>query len=220
MVSMLLIMKTSFLINKPTKFISLLAVLLIACSQSEPDVRSDTVSGNQTPAHQQAVKDASYQTIQWTDLMPQDDLDALLNPPAYLDEIEDGSEEDMLSNQFMLAMAQASDDRYMQALSSTRIIPEFDHQRIRLPGFIVPLEFDEKQTVTRFFLVPFFGACIHVPPPPPNQIIYGIFDVWLKLESLYEPVWVKGLLKTTLTENDVATSAYAIEVAEVEIYAE
>ncbi|WP_217646528.1 DUF3299 domain-containing protein [Nitrosomonas sp. Nm34] len=213
-------MKTSFLINKPTKFISLLAVWLIACSQSEPDVHSDAVSGNQTPAHQQAIKDAPYQTIQWTDLMPQDDLDALLNPPAYLDEIEDGSEEDMLSTQFMLAMAQASDDRYMQALSSTRIMPEFDHQRIRLPGFIVPLEFGEKQTITRFFLVPFFGACIHVPPPPPNQIIYGIFEKGLKLESLYEPVWVTGLLKTTLTENDVATSAYAIEVAEVETYAE
>ncbi len=220
MMSMLLIMKTSFLINKPTKFISLLAVLLIACSQSEPDVSSGAVSGNQTLAHQQTVKDAPYQTIQWTDLMPQDDLDALLNPPAYLDEIEDGSEEDMLSNQFILAMAQASDDRYMQALSSTRIMPEFDHQRIRLPGFIVPLEFGEKQTITRFFLVPFFGACIHVPPPPPNQIIYGIYDKGLKLEALHEPVWVTGLLKTTLTENDVATSAYAIEVAEVETYAE
>ncbi|SDW65108.1 hypothetical protein SAMN05421882_102039 [Nitrosomonas communis] len=220
MVSMLLIMKTTFLINKPTKFISFLAVLLIACSQSEPDVSSGAVSGNQTLTHQQAVKDAPYQTIQWTDLMPQDDLDALLNPPAYLDEIEDGSEEDMLSNQFMLAMAQASDDSYMQALSSTRIMPEFNHQRIRLPGFIVPLEFGEKQTITRFFLVPFFGACIHVPPPPPNQIIYGIFDKGLKLEALHEPVWVTGLLKTTLTENDVATSAYTIEVAEVETYAE
>lgn len=219
MVSVLLIMKPSFLINKPTKFISLLAGLLIACSQSQPDVSSGVVSSNSL-TKQQELKAVPYKTIQWTDLMPQDDLDALLNPPAYLDEIEDGSEEDMLSNQFMLAMAQASDDRYMQALSSKQIMPEFDNQRIRLPGFIVPLEFDEKQAVTRFFLVPFFGACIHVPPPPPNQIVYGIFEKGLKLEALHEPVWVTGILKTTLTENDVATSAYAMEVAEVEKYTE
>ncbi|MCO6428655.1 DUF3299 domain-containing protein [Nitrosomonas communis] len=213
-------MKSNFFIVNSAAFISLLAALLIACSQSEPEAGAEVISGKQTPAKPQVLQTESYKTIQWTDLMPQDDLDALLNPPAYLDEIEDGSEEDMLSNQFMLAMAQASDDRYMQALSSTRIKPEFDNQRIRLPGFIVPLEFDEKQTLTRFFLVPFFGACIHVPPPPPNQIVYGVFEKGLEVTALHEPVWVTGILKTTLTENDVATSAYAMEVATVETYTE
>ncbi len=213
-------MRSNFFIVNSTAFISLLAALLIACSQSEPETGAEVISGKQTPAKPQMLQTESYKTIQWTDLMPQDDLDALLNPPAYLDEIEDGSEEDMLSNQFMLAMAQASDDRYMQALSSTRIKPEFDNQRIRLPGFIVPLEFGEKQTVTRFFLVPFFGACIHVPPPPPNQIVYGFFEKGLEVTALHEPVWVTGILKTTLTENDVATSAYAMEVTTVETYTE
>lgn len=220
MVSVLLFMRLSFLINQSALFISFLATLLIACSQNEPNARLGGASGQETPTQQSGLNDAPYQTIQWTDLMPQDDLDALLNPPAYLDEIEDGSEEDRLSSQFMLAMTQASDDRYQQALISTRIKPELDHQRIRLPGFIVPLEFGEQQTITRFFLVPYFGACIHVPPPPPNQIVYGVFEKGLKLEALHEPVWVTGLLKTTLTENDVATSAYAMEVAEVEIYTE
>ncbi|SDY13051.1 hypothetical protein SAMN05421754_100242 [Nitrosomonas sp. Nm58] len=220
MVSILLFMRLSFLINKSALFISLLATLLIACSPNEPNARLEVASGNETLAKPQVLHTEPYKTIQWTDLMPADDLDALLNPPAYLDEIEDGSEEDKLSSQFMLAITQASDDRYQQALISTRIKPEFDNQRIRLPGFIVPLEFGEQQTVTRFFLVPFFGACIHVPPPPPNQIVYGVFEKGLKLEALYEPVWVTGLLKTTLTENDVATSAYAMEVAEVEAYTE
>lgn len=213
-------MRSNFFITKSTAFISILAALLIACSQNGPDAGSEAIFGKQTLAEQQHLKDEPYKTIQWIDLMPQDDLDALLNPPEYLDEIEDGSEEDMLSNQFMLAMAQASDDRYMQALTSTRIIPEFDNQKIRLPGFIVPLEFGEQLTVTSFFLVPFFGACIHVPPPPPNQIVYGIFEKGLKVTALHEPVWVTGILKTTLIENAVATSAYTMEVAEVETYSE
>ncbi len=150
--------------------------------------------------------------------MPQDDLDALMNPPDYLDEIEDGSDDDLLNNQLMLAKDQVSDDRFMQALTSTRVMSEFDNLNIRLPGFIVPLEFDTQLNVTRFFLVPFFGACIHVPPPPPNQIVYGIFEQGLKLEALHEPVWLAGRLTTTLTENDVATSAYAMEVTSVAKY--
>ncbi|MBX3639113.1 MAG: DUF3299 domain-containing protein [Nitrosomonas sp.] len=150
--------------------------------------------------------------------MPQDDLDALMNPPEYLDAIEDGSDDDQLRTQLMLATTQAGDDRYMQALTSTRVMPEFDNRNIRLPGFIVPLEFDVQLKISRFFLVPFFGACIHVPPPPPNQIVYAIFDQGFKLDALYEPVWVSGTLKTALTENDIAIAAYALEVTNVEKY--
>ncbi len=212
-------MGTTSFIAKSATIACIFTGLLIACSQSEFDPASGMASGAQL-AKQQEAKATAYTTIQWIDLLPQDDLDALLNPPDYLDEIEDGSEEDKLSNQFMLAMAQASDDRYMQALTSTRIKPEFDNQSVRIPGFIVPLEFGEQLMVTRFFLVPFFGACIHVPPPPPNQIIYGVFEKGLKLNALHEPVWVTGKLKTFLTENAVATSAYTIEVADVEVYSE
>lgn len=151
--------------------------------------------------------------------MPQDDLDALLNPPEYLDEIEDGSEEDRLSGQFQLAMS-AGDDRYQQALKSTRIMPEFAEQRIRIPGYIVPLEFGKNQVVTRFFLVPYFGACIHVPPPPPNQIIYGVYDKGIQVNHLYEAFWLTGTLQTALIENDVATSAYTLDVADITPYTE
>lgn len=152
--------------------------------------------------------------------MPQDDLDALLNPPEYLDEIEDGSEEDRLSGQFQLAMPQAGDDRYQQALKSTRIMPKFAEQRIRIPGYIVPLEFGKNQVVTRFFLVPYFGACIHVPPPPPNQIIYGVYDKGIQVNHLHEAFWLTGTLQTALIENDVATSAYTLDVADITPYTE
>ncbi|MCP3908901.1 MAG: DUF3299 domain-containing protein [Oceanicoccus sp.] len=152
--------------------------------------------------------------------MPQADLDALLNPPEYLANIEDGSAEDQISSQISSSIAAAKDDRYQQALVSTNIRPEMNGRGIRIPGFIVPLEFSDDQVITEFFIVPFFGACIHVPPPPPNQIIHVKYPKGFKLEALYNPFWLSGVLKTTLIENDMATAAYAMEVHLVEEYAE
>lgn len=211
---------SGFLINKRATFIYLMIVLLTACSQHGPDKDSAAQSSHKQSIKQQELNANAYKIIEWIDLMPQDDLDALLNPPAYLDEIEDGSEQDQLNNQFQLNIPQAGDDRYQQALTSTQIMPAFDNQKIKIPGFIVPLEFGNNQMVTRFFLVPYFGACIHVPPPPPNQIIYGVFDKGVRVNHLQEPFWLTGVLKTTLTENDVAISAYMLTVDEISPYTE
>jgi hypothetical protein len=153
--------------------------------------------------------------------MPSADLDALLNPPEFLDEIADGSLADEITSTIKLAGEQADDSRYQQALVSTEIVASFNGQAIRLPGFIVPLEFGKSQHhVTKFFLVPYFGACIHVPPPPPNQIIYAEYHQGFKLDSLNEPFWLSGVLSTTLIENDTATAAYAIQVDQIEPYRE
>jgi hypothetical protein len=154
-----------------------------------------------------------YKTIEWTDLIPEDELDILLNPPSYIDDIVDGSFEDDISSQIKNTLVPAEDDPYQQALISTKIKPGMDGQAIGIPGFIVPLEFDEELIVTEFFLVPYFGACIHVPPPPPNQIIYVKYAKGLKLKTLYDPFWIYGILKTSTVENDTATAAYSIEMA-------
>ncbi|WP_396587760.1 DUF3299 domain-containing protein [Bermanella sp. R86510] len=167
-----------------------------------------------------SLANSDAKTIKWTDLIPEQDLKALENPPAYLDEIEDGSEDDQLSGQFQSEGLFDKDDPYQQALVSTRIKPEYNNQLVRLPGFIVPLEFDDEQVVTRFFFVPFFGACIHVPPPPPNQIIYAKFDKGIQLDVLYDPFWIEGKLITELIENDVAKSAYTMNVNVIEPYVE
>lgn len=159
-----------------------------------------------------------YRTIEWVELMPKDDLEAIMNQPDYIDEIVDGSPEDQLSSRVKSAIATASDQRYQQALESTRIIEEFNNQSVRIAGFIVPLEFDGEQTITQFFFVPYFGACIHLPPPPPNQLIYVSYPQGLKLDALYDPFWITGVLKTSLVENDTATSAYAMVVNSISPY--
>jgi len=162
----------------------------------------------------------SPRTLHWDDLLPAADLEALLNPPDYLNDIDDGSFEDKITNGLEQALSLATDDTYQQALVSTNVIPEMDGQHVRVPGFIVPLSYDDEQRVTTFFLVPYFGACIHVPPPPPNQIIYGQFEKGSAVADIYDAYWVTGTLHTTMTENDTATSAYSLTVTDVRLYEE
>ncbi len=161
-------------------------------------------------------------SAEWIDLIPEDDLQALFNPPEYLNDIADGSVADQLNNPLHNndAYFTAEDDSYQRALTSTRVVAEIDNAAIRIPAFIVPLEFDDQQKVTQFFLVPFFGACIHQPPPPPNQTIFGHYPQGFTLESLYEPLWVLGVMKTSTVTNEMATAAYSMDVHHLEVYLE
>lgn len=165
-----------------------------------------------------AANEKPYSTIEWVDLIPPAELEILMNPPAYVSEIEDGSAEDQIGSQMKSAIAAASDDLYQQALVSTNVNASMNGAKIKLPGFIVPLDFDDDLTVTQFFLVPYFGACLHMPPPPPNQIIFVETAQGIKVEDLQTPFWVSGELQTAISENDTATSAYSMKLLELEIY--
>ena len=70
-----------------------------------------------------------------------------------------------------------------------------DNQLIRMPGYLLPLEFSG-QRVTEFLLVPYVGACIHTPPPPPNQIVYVKPNKPVEVKSNFAPVWVTGRMST------------------------
>lgn len=167
---------------------------------------------------QQASSESEFRTVEWAELIPEDDLEALLNPPDYLWEIEDGGANDQLNSNLQASPVEGREDRYQQALVSTEVIEELDGEKIRVPGFIVPLEFSEGSIVTTFFLVPFFGACTHEPPPPPNQIIYSEFEPGKLLENLYDPVWITGVLHTSTVTNDLATAAYSVIVDSISPY--
>lgn len=77
----------------------------------------------------------------------------------------------------------------------TSIVEALNGQLVRIPGYILPLEVSGTK-VTEFLLVPSVGACIHVPPPPPNQIIYVKTEKneGYTSDKLYEPVWVTGVI--------------------------
>jgi hypothetical protein len=161
-----------------------------------------------------------YTVIDWVDLLPDDDLQALMNPPSWLLEVEDGSEEDSLDTLFAAREADAVGDRFMQALKSANVRPEMQGRPVRLPGFIVPLSFDQNRKVIEFFLVPYFGACLHLPPPPPNQIFYIEYGEGIEVENLQQPYWVDGELVIATTSNRTGSSAYSLIPASIEEYRE
>jgi len=77
---------------------------------------------------------------------------------------------------------------------STRVNESLDGKTVKIPGYVLPLE-TEGTAVREFLLVPYVGACIHVPPPPPNQMVFVESAQPYKSEALFEPVWVEGVLK-------------------------
>ena len=99
-----------------------------------------------------------------------------------------------------------------------RVNAELDGQEIRIPGFIVPLELDDAGQVTEFFLVPYFGACIHVPPPPPNQILYVRMPQGLELESMYSAYWISGRMSVQSRTTRFGQAAYTLTASAAEEY--
>jgi hypothetical protein len=75
------------------------------------------------------------------------------------------------------------------------LVQELNGEKIRIAGFALPLEF-EGTVAKEFLLVPYVGACIHAPPPLPNQIVYVSSKKGFISESLYTPVWVTGKMRT------------------------
>lgn len=104
-----------------------------------------------------------------------------------------------------------------EVMSSTRTVAAMNGVRGKVPGYLVPIAFDDQQRVTEMFLVPFFGACIHVPPPPPNQLIFIRPPNPIELGNIWDAYWVHGTIRIDLTENAMAISAYSMDLERLEL---
>ncbi|MBT8415357.1 MAG: DUF3299 domain-containing protein [Boseongicola sp.] len=101
--------------------------------------------------------------------------------------------------------------------NATKLNSELHGAYIRMPGFIIPLELGS-DGVTEFVLVPYVGACIHTPPPPPNQLVLvRTVDPWPS-DNLWDPVWVEGRMSTQLMSTEIAETGYALTADNMEIY--
>lgn len=95
----------------------------------------------------------------------------------------------------------------------------------RMPGFVTPIEFDGDKVV-QFFLVPTPGACVHTPPPAPNQLVLVDYPEGLELDSIITPFWVTGVLQSKTTSARVAykdgqtavDSSYSMSASSIELY--
>jgi hypothetical protein len=102
---------------------------------------------------------------------------------------------------------------------SAAVNPKLGETKIKIPGFVVPLVVNDNGAVSEFFLVPYFGACIHVPPPPPNQIVYvKLAGGGIQLGAPEDAYWVTGILHTQTNGTSLARSSYTLDASRMELY--
>ncbi|MGK0313161.1 MAG: hypothetical protein ACI8RC_002800 [Ilumatobacter sp.] len=114
------------------------------------------------------------------------------------------------------------DDLYAEMnaeFDDVSVNPQLNSVDIQLAGFVAPLTYDGDD-ITEFLLVPYFGACIHVPPPPVNQTVIVTLEEGdsLTLEESWGAVWVAGNMTVTPTDTDLATAGYSISAAQFGVY--
>ncbi len=168
--------------------------------------------------------------LAWDDLMPDGEFEVLEQLYAdYYAELEErwaNAEQVSLSQagqqasieDGFAAIAEGSALDAMPQIGTFNVVEELDGLTVRMPGYVVPLDFAESGTFSEFLLVPYFGACIHSPPPPPNQIVYVTAEPAAKIDDIWLPVWVEGVMTTETNENDTGSAAYTIALSDLEMY--
>ena len=144
------------------------------------------------------------------------DWDALIPPEWQLDKLMADYDTDSLSD---------DDPRAKELMNKLKtfwkeapVVKELNGKRVKLPGFVVPLEMDTK-TIGEFLLVPYYGACIHVPPPPSNQTVHVVTQAGKPYKGqLFDTVWVTGTLKVQSLSSELADAGYRIDATKVEPY--
>ena len=192
-------------------------VLLTACGKEE------TVEESQEKAIQtsniEAIKDfdlkekkseIEVEEISWDKLIPADyDLNKAIGKyTEQLEKLQDSDQEAAI----IYGKIQAE-------LDNAPVNMSLDGKTIKMPGFVAPLE-NNNGVITEFLLVPYFGACIHTPPPPMNQtvMIKAKKGQSVKSEDSSLPVWITGKLKTVKERTKIGAAGYRIENAIIEPY--
>ena len=153
-----------------------------------------------------------YKTIDWNDLMPDPWVKEMSKDMAAMSK---------------LSYLQDSSDEATKAMSAIRkkldeapIVKTQLNKKVRIPGYAVPLD-AERSDKREFLLVPYFGACIHTPPPPANQIVLVRPTAQSKIKKMPESMdvlWVEGELKEGRVSTGQGVSGYLLEAVSVAPY--
>ena len=153
-----------------------------------------------------AASAKDVQRIEWDDLRPP------LSPAA-----------EQAAAELNLRIDQMTDREIAVAMDrieaeGSALIPDLDDTTVELEGYLVPLDFDA-ETMTDFVLVPYFGACIHVPPPPVNQTVFVKFREGIGMadfeKNFYSSFRVKGKIKVARTKTNLAEVGYQVTADDI-----
>ena len=98
------------------------------------------------------------------------------------------------------------------------VVESLDGVQVRVPGYVLPFQYRSSGKISEFLLVPYFGACIHSPPPPPNQMVYVKASEPVDFGEVWAPVWVIGIMHTQKKLNELGDAAYTLELQRWEKY--
>lgn len=193
------------------KLIPLALAALCSLALAQPKdgipVPGPALGGSKPAAKAATAQPTPFKTITWDELVPKD-----------WDPMKEFKGVDMNAMVDGDPRATAMMKRLREVWDSAPTNPAVVGQLVRIPGFVVPLE-ETKDGVKEFLLVPYFGACVHSPPPPANQIIHVLPKDAAKVRSM-DAVWITGTLATLRTDSYMGASSYRVEATAVEPYAE
>ena len=185
-----------------------LLTLLAACLLALPIAQAQAQAQDTKATPKPPAARPGYAEISWDDLVPKD-----WDPLKQFKDMNFGLLND-------------ADPRAAAALKKMREVWDnaptnnaMDGRTIRIPGYVVPLE-EGKNGMTEFLLVPYFGACIHTPPPPSNQIIHVKPKEPAKGLKSMDAVWIDGTLKTLRSDTFMGASGYRMDAVGFERYVE
>ena len=184
-------------------WIALLALAGVAAVVLEKTALAQTAPADKTAAATATTK-PSFREVTWDDLTPKD-----WDPLKQFRDMNFGALSD--ADPKAIAMLQRMRETWDNAPTNVAL----DGQNVRIPGFLVPLD-ETKDGLIQFLLVPYFGACIHTPPPPSNQIIEVRPKQPVKGFRPMDTVWISGTLRTLRSETYMGTSSYRMDALRVE----
>ncbi|MEO7560833.1 MAG: DUF3299 domain-containing protein [Nitrosospira sp.] len=153
-----------------------------------------------------ATASAGYKEKTWDDLMPKNWDPMAPLKGLKLDNLKDGD-----------PRAIEALEKIREAWNNAPIEPALDGERIRIPGFVIPLE-RAGNKVSEFLLVPYFGACIHTPPPPSNQIIHVRTSKPLANMRTMDTMWVSGVMHAGKIDTEMGQAGYQLKAEWVTPY--
>ena len=186
----------------------LLCFMLFAAGAHAADAKNGGYRVGDRLAQAKAPAAADYKEIAWEALVPAD-----------WDPMKAFKALDLATLKDSDPKAMEAMDQLKQAWNNAPVEPKMNGQRVRVPGFVVPLGTDLDR-VREFLLVPYFGACIHVPPPPANQMIHVFPKKPLKNAQIMGPIWIQGILETATSTTSFGGVGYRMKADGVEPYRE
>lgn len=170
------------------------------------------------------IKEGDAQTLMWEDLMPEGSEEDLIRE---YEEFYSMLEKRYAANSSSLAdaepygaIAEGSEFDFMPQLGGFETVEDLNGEYVRIPGYVVPFDLTSKMRQREFLFVPYMGACIHTPPPPPNQIIFIRADPPVRVKDIWAPYWIEGTLSTEKTENNLGDTAYSMRMSSIEPYSD